>query len=60
MAGRVSFVCVCLCGETLVMCFPICLSECGILRMCGLSSGHVVAFVSYCKGALHTGVSEAK
>lgn len=34
-------VCLCVCGETPVMCFPICLSDCGWLRMCGCISVHV-------------------
>lgn len=32
-------VCLCVCGETPVMCFPICLSDCGWLCICGCTSG---------------------
>lgn len=32
--GVCRFVSMCVCGETKVMCFSICLSDCGWLRMC--------------------------
>lgn len=53
-------VCLCVCGETPVMCFPICLSDCGWLRMCGCRSVLVGCLCPLCVSVrVVTGVSEA-